>query len=100
MVNIEIQAISRILLIILKGRPYLFFHMNVCSLIKNSDDFNTLLSDLNASFDILAIIETGIKKNSTTPVNLQLNNYSIEHTPTESSASGTLLYINKRRFIN
>ena len=73
-----------------------FFHMNVCSLNKNFDDFNILLSDLNVSFDILAITETRIKKDSSSPINLQLR-YSIEHTPTKSSASGTLLYISKRR---
>ena len=70
--------------------------MNVCSLTKYFDDFHILISDLNVSFDILVITETRIKKDSSNPINLQLNNYSIEHTPTESSASGTLLYINKR----
>ena len=70
--------------------------MNVCSLTKNFDDFNILLGDLNVSFDILAITETRIKKDSSSSINLQLNNYSIEHTPTESSAGGTLCYINKR----
>ena len=54
-----------------------------------------LLSELNVSFDILAIAESRIKKDSSSPTNLHLNNYSIEHTPTESSARGTLLYINK-----
>ena len=73
-----------------------FFHINICSLTKNFDDFNILLSDLNDSFDILAIIETRIKKDSSSPINLQLGNYSIEHTPTEFSASGTLLFIIKR----
>ena len=48
------------------------------------------------SFDIFAITETRIKKDSSSPINLQLR-YSIEHTPIKSSASGTLLYINKRR---
>ena len=48
-----------------------FFHMNVCSLNKNFDDFNILLSDLNVSFDILAITETKIKRNSSSPINLQ-----------------------------
>ena len=48
-----------------------FFHMNVCSLNKNFDDFNILLSDLNVSFDILAITETRIKRNSSSPINLQ-----------------------------
>ena len=39
-----------------------FFHMNVCSLNKNFDDFNIILSDLNVSFESLAITETRIKK--------------------------------------
>ena len=70
--------------------------MNICSLTKNFDDFNILLSELNVSFDILAIAESRIKEDSSSAINLQLNNYFIEHTPTESSAGGTLLYINKR----
>ena len=79
-----------------KRKALSFFHMNVCSLTKHFDDFNILLSDLNVSFDILAITETRIKKDSSSTINLQLNNYSIEHTPTESSAGGTLPYISKR----
>ena len=54
--------------------------MNVCSLTKYFDDFNILLSDLNVSFDILAITETRNKKDSLSPINLQLSNYSIEDT--------------------
>ena len=50
--------------------------MNVCSLTKNVDDFNILLSDLTVSFDILAMVETRIKKDSLSPINLQLSNYS------------------------
>ena len=79
-----------------KRKALSFFHMNVCSLTKYFDDFNILLSDLNASFDILAITETRIKKDSSSPTNLESNSYSIEHTPTELSAGGTLLYTNKR----
>ena len=73
-----------------------FFLMNVCSLTKYFDDFNILLNELNVSFYILAIAETRIKKDSSSPINLQLSNYSTEHTPTESSGGGTLLYISKR----
>ena len=72
-----------------KRKALSFFHMNVCSLTKYFDDFNI-------SFDILAITETRIKKDSSSPINLQSNNYSIVHTLTESSAGGTLLYKNKR----
>ena len=79
-----------------KRKALSFFHMNVCSLPKNFDSFNILLSKLNVSFDILAITESQIKKDSSNQINLQLN-YSIEHTPTKSSAGGTLLYISKRR---
>ena len=48
--------------------------MNFCSLTKNFDDFNILLSELNFSFDMLAIKESQIKKYLSSPVNLQLNN--------------------------
>ena len=42
-----------------------------------------------------AITESRIKKDSSSPVNLHLDNYSIEQTPTETSAGGILLYISK-----
>ena len=68
--------------------------MNVYSLTKNFEDI--LLNDLNVNFEILAITESRIKKDSSSPVNLHLDNYSVEQTPTETPAGGTLLYINKR----
>ena len=40
--------------------------------------------------------ELHIKKDSSSPVNLHLDNYSVEQTPGETSVSETLLYINKR----
>ena len=42
--------------------------MTVCSLTKNSDDFNIILNELNISFEILAITESGIKKDLSTTV--------------------------------
>ena len=74
----------------LKGRPYLFFHKNVL------DDFNILLTELGVCSGILAFSESGIKKDSSSPINLQLNNYSTGDTPTELSAGGALLCICKR----
>ena len=70
--------------------------MNICSLTNNFDDFNIPLSYLNVSFNILPITETRIKKDSSSPINLQLNNFLIEHTTTEPSAGGTPIFINKR----
>ena len=48
------------------------------------------------NFDITALTESRIKKNSVSPINIELENYSIEHTPTEIAARGALLYITKR----
>ena len=67
-----------------------FFHMNVCSLTKNFEDFNILLNDLNVNFDILAITELHIRKDSSVSVNLHLDNYSTEQIPTETSAGGII----------
>ena len=43
--------------------------------------------------DIIAISETRITKQVSLLNNLNLNNYSFEFTPTETSAGGTFLYI-------
>ena len=45
-----------------KRKALSFFHINVCSLPKNFDDFNMLLSELNVSFDILATTETKLRR--------------------------------------
>ena len=50
----------------------------VSSLTKNFDDFNILLNDLNVNFDILAITESHIQKDSSSPINLHLDNYSVD----------------------
>ena len=44
-------------------------------------------------FSIIGIIETKFSKNITPSINFSLPNYSIEHTPAESSAGGALIYI-------
>ena len=36
--------------------------MNVCSLTKNFDDFNILLSQLNVNFDIVVITKSQLRK--------------------------------------
>ena len=40
---------------------------------------------------VIALTESRIKKNSVSPINIELENYIIEHTPTEIAAKGTLL---------
>ena len=76
-----------------KNKPLSLFHINACSLNKNFDDLQYLLSCTKKKIDIIAVSETRITRNVSLLNNLNLNNYSFEFTPTETSAGGTLLYI-------
>ena len=61
--------------------------MNISSLCHNFDDLQTLLTTINIKFNVISITETRLKKW------LNLNGYTIEHTPTEANCGGALLYI-------
>ena len=74
------------------------FHINTCSLNKNFDDFDHLLKYTNKVFDIIVVSETKITKQTFLTTNINLKNYAIEFTPTESSAGGMLLYIASHLF--
>ena len=52
-----------------------------------------LLSSTKKYFDTIAISENRITKQVSLLNNLNLNKYSFEFTPTETSAGGTLIYI-------
>ena len=69
------------------------FHLNACSLNKNFDDLEYPIKTTNQTFDVIAISESRNKSNMDIKTNINLPNYSIEYTPTESHAGGTLLYI-------
>ena len=78
------------------NKMFSIFHLNVASLTLNFDDLHTMLSTLNIDFDVIGITETRIKKHSPSTSNLNINGYSVEDTPTESSAGGTRLYISDK----
>ena len=61
-----------------KNKSSSLFHINTCSLDKNFDDFQHLLSCTAIFFDIIAISETKTTKNVSLLNNLNLNNYSDE----------------------
>ena len=67
-----------------KNKSLSLFPINPCSLNKNFDDLQHLLT---------ATSETRITKNISLLNNLNLNNYPFEFTTTETSAGGTLLKI-------
>ena len=76
-----------------KNKSLSLFHKNTGSLNKNFDDLQYLLSCTKTKFDIIAISETRITKQVSLSNNLNLNKYSSEFTPAETSAGGTRLYI-------
>ena len=76
-----------------KHKSLALLHINACSLNKNFDDLDHLLNFTNKVFDIVAVTETRITKQTSLTTNINLRNYAIEFTPSESSAGGTLLYI-------
>ena len=76
-----------------KNKSLSLFHINASCLNKNFDNLQHLLSCTKKFFDIIAISETRITKNVSLLDDLNLNNYSFEFTPTETSAGSTLLYI-------
>ena len=76
-----------------KNKSLSLFHINACSLNKNFDDLQHLLSCTETKFDIISISETRITRQVSLLNNLNLNNYSFEFAPIETSAGGTLLDI-------
>ena len=76
-----------------KSKSLSLFHINVCSLTKNFDNLQHLLSCTNKNFEIIAITETRITKFFSIVNNLNIKNYSTEFPPTEFSTGGTLFYI-------
>ena len=76
-----------------KNKSLSLFHINACSLSKNFDDLEHLLKCTNKVFDIVAVSQTRITRNTSLTSNINFQNYSFEFTQTESNAEGTLLYI-------
>ena len=52
-----------------------------------------MLKTTNTNFDILAISEITLLKNTKIVKKINISNFSYEVTPTESTAGGTLMYI-------
>ena len=71
------------------------FHLNINSLSFHFDDLENLISKSKNDFQKIGISETGLKKIQETTANIQLDNFNIEHVPTESANGGVLLYIRK-----
>ena len=80
----------------MKSKALSLFHLTVGSLPKQFDNFQHLINQLQTDFDSKGVTESRLIEGITSTNNINLNYYVIEHTPTESSAGGALLYINKK----
>ena len=69
-------------------------HMNIASLAKHKEEFETALKILNYKFDIIGLTETKITKNTAPIYDISLQGYKCFQTSTEASKGGTILYIN------
>ena len=68
-------------------------HLNISSLGRHFDEFNALLSLLNLKFGVIGISESRFLKHFPPIFDYNIEGYSVEFTPTESSAGGALLYV-------
>ena len=66
--------------------------MNILSLTYNIDQLHTLLSEININSDLIGITESWLEKDTTRTTNIDIKGYTFEHTPTETSCGGSLLY--------
>ena len=68
------------------------FHINTCSLNKSFIDLEYLIESTNINFDIIAISETRMLKDTDNVKNINTTNFSSAFTPIESTAGRTLFY--------
>ena len=77
----------------MKSKAILLFHLNVCPLPKQFDNFKYLIKQFHIEFDFIGITESRLIKGISPTTKINLKDYVIEHTPTESSVGCALLYI-------
>ena len=79
-----------------QNEHFSIFHLNTHSLQFHKNDLDILLDTLKFEFDIIAISETKLQKNTPPIHDISIPNYTIEHTPTEATKGGTLLYVSNK----
>ena len=80
----------------MKSKALSLFHLNVGFLPKQFDNFEYLINQLQIQFDFIGVTESRLIKGKSPTTNNNLKDYVIEHTSTEPSGGGAVLYINKK----
>ena len=60
-------------------------HLNISSLQYHLDELSDLIDKSEAKFSVMGITESCLKKDIAPLNNINLHNYNIQHTPTESN---------------
>ena len=71
-------------------------HLKISSLPLHINELKLFLSFFKVKFDIISISESRITKRNILATNIDIPDYNIEHTPTESKARRCLLYISDK----
>ena len=71
-------------------------HLEISSLASHIHELKLFLNLLKVSFNIICISESRISRHNLPTININRPGYNIEHTPTESKAGGTLMYISEK----
>ena len=78
-----------------KTKQNLYMHLNISSLSYHHLELYNLISDMKIKPKIIEISESRLQKSKQHITNISVPNYVYEHTPTEASKGGTLLYLDK-----
>ena len=66
--------------------------MNTSSICHKFDDLQTLLAKINVKLNVTGITKTRLNKSTIRNTNIDLCDYSFEHTPIEENCGGALFY--------
>lgn len=69
------------------------FHLNICFHSNNFNDLQFVIQLTNMDFGFISISDSRINENKQSVVDINIPYHIFELCPTESSASGTLLYV-------
>ena len=68
-------------------------YLNISSLQYHLDELSDLIDKSKTKFSVIGITESHLNKDIAPLNNINLQNYNIQHTLTESNKGGSLLYI-------
>ena len=74
-------------------KTFSLMYLNISFLQYHLDELSDLIDKSEAKFSIIGITESRLKKDIAPLNNINLHNYNIQHTPTESKKGGSLMYI-------